>query len=140
MTRRSALITVIALSVVAGCGGGSPRPVAVRGQVTYQGKPLAKGTVTFIPTEPGPPATGQIQPDGQFTLSTYRPGDGALPGRYAVMVIAVGDTAGRLPDEANPPPPLLVPRKYASHRTSGITADVGETAEFIPIELKTELK
>lgn len=130
------LVATAAVTLVVGCGVGSPRPVAVRGQVTYQGRPLGKGTVTFIPTEPGPPATGQIQPDGKFTLSTFRPGDGALPGRYAVMVIAVGDTAGRLPDDSNPPASLLVPRKYASYRTSEITAEVKETNDPIPIDLK----
>jgi hypothetical protein len=121
---------------VAGCGGPSPRPVMVRGQVTYNGRPLGGGTVTFVPADYGPPASGQIQPDGQFALSTFRPGDGALPGRYAVMVIAVGSTAGRLPDEANPPAALLVPRKYASHRTSDLTAKVAEPGNVIHIELR----
>jgi hypothetical protein len=114
--------------------------VSVRGQVTYQGRPLAGGTVTFVPAEPGPSATGQIQPDGQFALTTFRPGDGALPGHYAVMVIAVGDTAGRLPDDANPPAALLIPRKYASHRTSEITAEVRDTNNDIHIELESVKK
>ena len=52
------------------------------------------------------------------------------------MIIAVGDTAGRLPDEANPPAALLIPRKYASHRTSDLTADVGATNNVFHIELK----
>jgi len=107
----------------------------VRGQVFYHGRPLGSGTVTFVPAEPGPPASGEIQPDGQFSLSTFRPGDGALPGRYAVMVIAVGNTAGHLPTEANPPTALLVPRKYASHRTSNLTADVTESSKLFHIEL-----
>ena len=137
MTRREALLAITGLCVgAAGCGGGPPQPVAVRGQITYYGRPLAGGTVTFVPAELGPPATGQIQPDGQYALTTFRPGDGALPGRYAVMVIAVGDTAGRLPDEANPPAALLVPRKYASHRTSDLTVDVGTTNNVFHIELK----
>ena len=137
MIRRTTLIAIIGLCLfAAGCGGGPPRPVLVRGQVSYQGRPLGGGTVTFIPAEPGPPATGQILPDGQFALSTFRPGDGALPGRYSVMIIAVGDTAGRLPDEANPPAALLIPRKYASHRTSDLTADVAEANNVIHIELK----
>lgn len=137
MTRRLGVVSAIGLCLAAaGCGGGPPRPLAVRGQVTYQGRPLARGTVTFIPAEPGPPATGQIQPDGQYTLSTFRPGDGALPGRYTVMVIAVGDTVGRLPDEGNPPAALLIPRKYASHRTSELIADVWQTENVIPLELR----
>jgi hypothetical protein len=85
----------------------------------------------------GPSASGQIQPDGQFALSTFRPGDGALPGRYAVMVIAVGNTAGRLPNEANPPAALLIPRKYASHRTSDLSVEVTDPGSVLLIELKS---
>src|SRR5262249_33439162 len=118
MFRRNALIATIGLCLcAAGCGEAPPRPVQVRGQVIYQVRPLGGGAAPFAPADHGPTAPGQIQPDGQFALSTFRPGDGALPGRYSVMVIAVGDTAGHLPDEPNPPAALLIPRKYASHRT-----------------------
>jgi hypothetical protein len=126
MTRREALLAGISLcaGTLAGCTARRPSTVAVHGRVTYHDRPLSRGTVTFVPLHPGPPATGQIQGDGQYALTTFRAGDGAVPGSYAVVVIAVPDLSGRLPDEPNLPAPLLIPRKYASHRTSELVFDV----------------
>jgi hypothetical protein len=55
------------------------------------GKPLPGGTVTLVPIKiaaglPNRPAQGGIANDGTYTLSTFRPNDGAVPGDYAVMV------------------------------------------------------
>jgi hypothetical protein len=135
MTRRDALLAAAGLcAAVAGCEG-RPRTVPVRGRVTYQNRPLAGGTVTFVPFAPGPASVGTIQPDGRYALTTFLPGDGAVPGRYAVMVVAVAPTTYRLPEEAPGPDMLLVPRKYASHRTSGLTRDVGPGDNVIDLPL-----
>ncbi|MCS7271466.1 MAG: hypothetical protein NZ703_10300 [Gemmataceae bacterium] len=66
----------------------SPQTVPVSGTVLVKGKPLAGVRITFHPvTEaaatPFTPA-GLTGPDGRFTLSTARPGDGAPPGEYKV--------------------------------------------------------
>src|SRR5205823_12586516 len=53
---------------LAGCGGGGPKTALVRGTVTYKGKPVPNGTVTFIPAS-GHHATGDIRPDGSYTLT-----------------------------------------------------------------------
>jgi hypothetical protein len=90
-----------ALFLVSGCGGGSGT-VPVRGTVTFKGKPVPSGTVTFIP-DSGPHATGELGPDGSYTVATYRSGDGAVPGSYKVVVVAVQDTSDRLPEV--PPAP-----------------------------------
>ena len=46
--------------------------------MTYEGKPVPKGTITFQADDPkGRNATGQIDPDGNYTLQTEKPGDGA---------------------------------------------------------------
>ncbi|MEJ7638585.1 MAG: hypothetical protein WKF75_11580 [Singulisphaera sp.] len=58
----------------------------VSGTVTFQGKPLEKGTVTFISTDSQRPnATGTIQA-GSYTLQTTEPGDGAVVGDYKIAV------------------------------------------------------
>ena len=41
---------------------------------------MPKGTVTFL-SDGGQVATGEIQPDGTYKLSTFAEGDGALPGQ-----------------------------------------------------------
>ena len=63
-----------------GCGGKSqfPETLPVSGKVTYKGQPVTKGTVTFQ-SDTGQPATGEIQPDGTYRLSTFAEKDGRSP-------------------------------------------------------------
>ncbi len=62
----------------------------VKGNVTYNGKKVTAGNLTFFPDVPeeqveaGKPAVATIQPDGSYQLSTYSKNDGALPGTYRV--------------------------------------------------------
>jgi hypothetical protein len=109
--------------LLSGCGGSAYRTVPVEGTVTYQGKPVTSGTITFVPEKPGPAASGTIRPDGIYVLSTDG-APGAVPGRYTVMIISLGNTAGVLPEQRNPLPPLHLPEKYSNNRRSGLTAEV----------------
>src|SRR5690348_16271909 len=73
MCRVACLLTLVSsfLLAVTGCGsngGKAPgKTVPVKGTVTYQGKPLTKGTVRFEP-DAGPEAEGEIRPDGTYEL------------------------------------------------------------------------
>ncbi|WP_166830959.1 hypothetical protein [Thalassoroseus pseudoceratinae] len=77
---------------VTGCGGsGDQKSTAeVTGTVTFNGQPVTGGTLTFVPQAssdnptPGKPASGKIQSDGTFTLSTYEEEDGAVIGKHAI--------------------------------------------------------
>ena len=65
--------------------------VPVTGKVTWQGKPLADGTVGFNPIKvgkglPNRPAIGELRADGTYVLSSFRSSDGVLPGEYRVTV------------------------------------------------------
>src|SRR5262245_54721186 len=130
---RLSLLALTAALAAAGCGGG-PRTAAVRGTVTYQGKPVPNGTVTFVPAA-GPHATGEIGPDGSYTLTTVRAGDGAVPGAYKVVIVALQDMAGRLPEDRTPLPPPIVPTKYTSIATTDLTAEVREGENTIDFAL-----
>ncbi len=103
---------------------------AVSGTVTYKGKPVPRGTISFQPVDPnGRIATAAIQPDGTFTLQTENPGDGALPGQYNVVISAREGDDEPPPDFAvagAPRPKSLVPEKYGNPPTSGLTATVEE--------------
>lgn len=70
--------------LAAGCG----RTSAVKGRVLLDGRPVAGASVLFMPDAEGQgrPASGVTDDDGYFRLTTYRPGDGALPGTYRVLV------------------------------------------------------
>lgn len=104
------------------CNGGS-RTYPVKGTLIYNGKPVPKGTVLFTPVSGGPTATGQINEDGTYRLTTYKPGDGAFIGEYRVVVIAM---EGPLQGEPPIAPPPLIPDKYSSLALSDLKANVHE--------------
>jgi len=82
-------VGMIGLAVVVGCWSddGLEARYAVSGTVTYQGKPLKRGSIAFIPANQADRgATGSIQEDGTYTLTTNTPNDGAFPGKYKVTI------------------------------------------------------
>ena len=125
MTRRlaPALIPAV-LAVLSAAGCGSARH-PVTGRVVYEdGTPLTEGAVVGEATIDGKPvmAQGDIRPDGTFAWGTGKPGDGARPGTYRVIVVprALGDA-----ELAKGAAPSVDP-KFTSPDTSGITFEVKE--------------
>lgn len=149
------LSALLLLSVVfSGCGGsGFPKTYKVSGTVKQGGKPVDGALVTFLSSEGGKSAVGSTNDKGEFKLSTFGPGDGALPGSYKVTITktstpppAAGPAlqpgviaSGDIGDDYAPPtgneggkgsggaPKNLLPAKYASEATSGLIATVGQT-------------
>lgn len=83
---------LLGLTAVLGCGGGPADNVpvaAVKGKVTLDGAPVTGGSITFSPVSKsatsGKSAIGSIQSDGTFTLTTYKPNDGAAVGTCTVF-------------------------------------------------------
>ncbi len=83
----------MAMSLFAGCGGGSYDNSGlalypVKGSVTLaSGKPLTAGKVVFVPKKLGGlTSTGKIGADGTFTLSTSDGREGAAEGDYRVRI------------------------------------------------------
>ncbi len=78
---------------LAGCG---PRMAEVHCKITFEGKPVTAGSVIFAPKAPddqfevGRPAVGAPDANGQFRLTTSRPGDGVLVGLHTVSYLAPG--------------------------------------------------
>jgi hypothetical protein len=72
--------------VLSGCRSKGITPV--RGVITQDGTPVAGATVLFMPDgqDGGRPASGFTSSDGTFRLTTYKPDDGALPGKYRVLI------------------------------------------------------
>jgi hypothetical protein len=143
---------------VAGCGqSGGPVVQYVKGFVTLDGAPLGGATVRFSPTgSSGMGATGMTQDDGSFTLNAQaaRPGAGTAEGEYAVTIqkdeypdrshleLSTDDprygTAEhqRLMDEADAAKPkIIVPRRYNTAETSGLSATVVKGSNSFRFEL-----
>jgi hypothetical protein len=82
---------------IAGCGGAKEFEVApVSGTVKCNGTLLKDGLVVFVPIprgdvktkDSGRSASGVIQPDGSYQLTTYNSADGAIVGSHKVQVFA----------------------------------------------------
>ena len=96
------------LLAVVGCGSGRPATVPVEGTLTWEdnGKPVAGANVRFVPTDGGREAYGYTGKDGEYSLSSFTQGDGAIPGEHSVIVtkvvaqaITTGAAEGTTPEE-----------------------------------------
>lgn len=140
------------LLVAGGCGSGNTT-IPVEGVVTLDGQPLEGAAVNFVPDPKGRPAHGETDAAGKFQLSTFAPGDGAIPGVHKVGVSKIekpvgapGLTPDGKPQLSGPPtglgpPPMpkaLVPAKYLNPSTSGITVTVEKGMEAVKIELTSK--
>ena len=122
-------VALLLLGTISGCGGsGSKRKlVQVSGTVTFEGKPLTSGTITFVAEGPSPVnAAGEISKSGTYTLSTERPGDGASPGTYKIRIESWASPP-KMDETGVDPGKSAVPEKYNRIETSGLTATVKES-------------
>src|SRR5215469_14363152 len=83
--------------VVAGCNQQAddlPRQ-PIRGMVTFDGKPLAKGTIQFQPaTTAEPVSAGSLITEGTYAIDRA---DGLVPGTYKVIISAQAGGAAAPP-------------------------------------------
>ncbi|MEX0867212.1 MAG: hypothetical protein WD030_07630, partial [Pirellulales bacterium] len=101
--------------------------------------------VHFLP-EAGPAAVGTLDEHGQYALSTYQSGDGAVVGTHQVYFVAppVEDESfseadymsGRVPRPRSRQP--FVPVKYLAARTSELTAEVVRGTNRLDFELASQ--
>jgi hypothetical protein len=140
--RRLALFLVIFAAVGAmGCGGGGG-PYPVTGTVIFDdnrqpAQELAGYTVTFDSPELHKSATGQIDAQGNFRLTTRQANDGAFPGRYKVVLTppppAQQDERRRTPVPGKPVP--LDPRYLSIDQTDlEITVEAKSQEIALPVK------
>ncbi len=133
-------LALVASVSLAGCGSGGPVMGRVSGTVSYQGKPIPKGSITFVPTDgTRPSATGTIE-NGAYTLQTTEPGDGAVVGGYKVAVSDIDANAlnTALPGMPVQAPKSAIPKKYGDANASGLTADVQSGSQTKNFELTAD--
>lgn len=117
----------LALAVVSGCSQDRLDLVPASGQVLIDGKPLTFGFIQVVPQN-ARPASSPIGPDGRFSLGTFRPGDGVVPGVHAVAVIGI-ESMGPGSQRWH------APQKYRDVGTSGLTLDVHKPNRELVIQL-----
>lgn len=125
--RAGHVLVAVLLCFAPGCSDGRPERVAVSGKVLIDGKPLTLGNIKFVP-EGARPSAGNIDANGNFTLTCYDGNDGVVPGEHKVQVAASEVLSDTLIH-------WYVPKRYASFRTSGLKQQVTEPTDSIVIEL-----
>lgn len=125
------------VSCFVGCAKSGPEMVPIHGDISYNGATLqnvTQGIVRYTPKEGGTAAreaTGRIQPDGTFVLTTFNAGDGVVAGEYLITVTAnSGPMLTREQAESgakHAAPKSIVPEKYRSAVTSGLTDSVNSS-------------
>jgi hypothetical protein len=124
---RLRLLPLSVLVLALGCGQQGGLPLAsMEGTVAYQGKLLDHGKVVFTPqaSTPGPPAVGEIQPDGSYVMRTTGR-DGAAVGAHKVTVHCRRKlTPEEIRNRSLVTPKSLIPDKYWIQKESPLTFDV----------------
>lgn len=151
---QGAWLLLVALILNAGCGDNSnfPKTYPVTGTVKLNGTAVEGATVTFQLMEGKESAIGSTDKSGMFSLSMFRPNDGAVAGQYKVSIskddvepvkssaLVPGQIAsGDLPADYGPPtsggtkgatgPKNSLPAKYANGDSSALRATVDTKAK-----------
>ena len=122
----------VCLLLLAGCSNTPPMG-QVSGKITVKGKPVGYGSVMFVPAT-GPVGSGTLSPDGAYTLTTFKPGDGALAGDHKVVVEAYTIAKSReygADDTATP----AANKKYYNVATTPLKATVKEGQNALDFDL-----
>ncbi len=114
--------------------GKAKAPVySVRGQAYFEGTPMPGAVVTLTPSGKGGKglkATGIVQADGSFELTTYQGKDGAAEGEYTVTVTWREKLRNGQPGAG------LLPDRYGKADQSGLRARVEPGVNELVFELR----
>jgi hypothetical protein len=116
------------------CGCGTGKPMGeVSGKVTFEGKPVAEGMVSFMNPTAGTGGEGQLK-DGRYSLTAPLP-----PGEYKVMVIPLivrQQEGGKGPKVGVEQPAPDIPEKYRAIGTTDLKATVKEGPNTLDFDMK----
>jgi hypothetical protein len=149
------LVVAFAAAVFAGCGPQVLR-YPVEGVVTLDGDPVKGASVTFMPRTTGRPGIAETDAEGRFSLQELGMHHGIAPGQYGVAVFFAvlsdpkasreqpGAEAGVSHSEKieaiRKRPPIrkyIVPERYSTAETSGLTYQIDGPTKGITVALTT---
>src|SRR5438045_4067984 len=120
----SCLVLLIASSAFAEDKKPEPKGEPVGGKVTFDGKPLPGGTVTFVTKDGKTSVPAKIAEDGTFKATVPT-------GSYRITVSPVAK-------KDDPKKYVPIPAKFGDPDTSGLTYEVKAGAQTFDIELKSK--
>lgn len=124
-------LILMMMFLLVGCGGGEDSPlVSVQGKVLFNDQPISKGSITFVREDLQNFYTGNVT-EGIYSLGNSDSGEGALPGRYRVAIMAWDAASPEGQTSAMSQQKEAIPRKYFDAKTSGLEVVVPpEGGEF----------
>jgi hypothetical protein len=114
------LVFLLLVAALATLGCSKPKFYPARGKViVFAVGPLTEGEIRFRPvSRPNLVATGQVQKDGTFSLSTPGQGEGVLEGDCQVSIV-VNPASGKRP----------IAERYGDYSTSGLSYTIAARDE-----------
>jgi hypothetical protein len=141
------IVATLCISFAAGCGSKYPETAPVRGKVTVGGVPVTTGRINFYPTSGARLSSGEIQPDGSYSLTTFKSNDGAFLGTHRVTITSTkvtgSEPAKSVQDESKIPISnlgrvvWLVDQKYSQQSTTDLQGEVKTSNNTIDFNLPT---
>ena len=133
----------VILLLLLGCSQKGPQVVPAEGIITFGGGPWPKAGASFFvvdspsPGLPSRPAMGEFDTNGKLTVTTFKTGDGLLPGKYKIGV-ECWETA---PAMGSPTPARsYIPDRYRSANTSGLMVTVEPYQAVVKLKLDVAKK
>lgn len=139
MCARLGLLATIAL---VGCGPASQR-VGLEGLVSFDGEPLASGTVIFVPqSDTRGPSTGSAIVDGKYRVD---PEKGLLPGgHYRVEIRSLRNSGKKIPSAMRGPSPTyelaenFIPANYNTHSELTVVVEQSPDVQQVDFQLRSK--
>jgi predicted small lipoprotein YifL len=127
-------LLAFALTGLTGCGSSGPyKYVPASGKITYEdGTPIPLGSMRllFVAIDAPPidgayprPAMAHVDASGEFAaVTSYKHGDGLIPGRHKVVIQAPTESEGR----------PVIPKSCISEATTPLVVDTAD----VPLVIK----
>jgi hypothetical protein len=122
MRRSQILAGLLLVAVTAGCGPSGPTKYPVQGEVRFNGKSIASGTMTLIPESPQARTTVSQIVEGKYEMEV-------TAGDWTVNIQAVRETGPVNPALGEAPREQYIPARYNGDSQLQITVPA-EQSEF----------
>ena len=132
MRRHVVLLVSFAVAVAAGCRGTSVGEV--KGTVTFEGKAVTEGRVSFLDQKAGTGDEALLKSDGSFAIEKPLP-----VGDYKITIeplIVRKQVDGKGPEVGVEKPAPDIPEKYRRIGTTDLSASVAEGKNQVNLKMK----
>ncbi len=124
---------LLALTMLLGCGGSKFGEVS--GDVTFEGQPLANGSISFLPADGHGPTAAAVIEQGRYSAHV-------VPGRFKVQILGYRKIGERHANEGDPTTPMvdiseqILPEQYNSETTLTCEIKLGRQQLDFPLKAK----